>query len=171
MKTILIFILFIPFTLFAQKQDSIIKAIDAQVTLIDRAIYKEEIKRDTIKNVNEEYEQLSIVAFYQDKKLRKIRIDSGDGAAGDISSGNDYYYYNGELVLMKKGTSYFMAGGCSVIEKIYFNKGDFIQLNTFTDCKGEDAKTMEEYFGGYTFGIKQALEEINRDTSGVPISK
>src|SRR5688500_3650798 len=100
MKFILVLMLFIPFSLFAQKQDSIVKAIDEQVKLIDRGIDKEEIKCDTVKNLDEEYEQRSVVAFYQDKKLRKIRIDNSDGAAGDISSGYEYYYYNGELVLM-----------------------------------------------------------------------
>lgn len=171
MKLILIFTLYIPFSLFAQKQDSIVKAIDEQVTLIDRAIYKEQIKRDTVKNINEEYEQYSVVAFYENKKLRKIRIDSGDGAAGDISSGTEYYYINGELVLMFKGTSYFMAGGCSEIEKVYFFKNDFIQLISTTDCKGEDARVMNEYFGGYSFGVKDALETIKRDTEGVSLTK
>ncbi len=171
MKCILILALVIPFSLFAQKQDSIVKAIDAQVTLIERAIFKKEIKRDTIKNINEEYEQLSVVAFYENKKLRKIRIDSGDGAAGDISSGTEYYYMNGELVLMFKGTSYFMAGGCSEIEKVYFFKNNFIQLISTTDCKDEDARVMNEYFGGYSFGVKDALETIKVDTEGVPLTK
>ncbi|HLP12037.1 MAG TPA: hypothetical protein VK177_08915 [Flavobacteriales bacterium] len=168
MKFIILIFTFIPVLAFAQKQipwnklDSVYLAIDKEVKRVDDLNFHEKLRVDTLVNITEDYELHYVVALYEGNSLVKVRIDQSDGMAGDISSGSEFYFKKNELMLINRGSSYFMAGGCGITEYLYFVNGDFFKLITDNGCRGEDAEQLKQYIGDYAFNIESALAEYGQ---------